>query len=204
MKTRSEYFQAFLAHGSEARIQLAVWRDSLNTGDGDTGFSMVITWQNSERTRASILARGNFSLDAGGLANLLLALALVSLCLAGLLALQGYWPILVIALIQLALVAWIMIVAWRKAWVSEVIDISAESIVVTHQRHRKKRQMELGTAWAVIELRQPEVAWYAPRVYLRSGPEEVELGSFLTTEEKHQLVQHLQGAIEKHSALKSV
>jgi uncharacterized membrane protein len=62
---------------------------------------MVVTWQSSDSTRAGILARGNFSLGADGLVTLLLTLAVVSLCLAGLLALQEYWPILLIAVIQL-------------------------------------------------------------------------------------------------------
>jgi uncharacterized membrane protein len=163
---------------------------------------MVLTWQNSDRTKASILARGNFSLDAGGLISLLLLLAAVSLGLAILLALQGYWPILLIAVVQLALVAWILVRAWERAWVSDVIDICAERITVTRWRHKRKRQIELGTAWAVVELKQPEVAWYRPRIQLRSGSQAVELGSFLTSEEKHELVQYLKSAIVEHSAMK--
>jgi uncharacterized membrane protein len=163
---------------------------------------MVLTWQNSDRTKASILARGNFSLDAGGLVSLLLALAVVSLCLAVLLALQGYWPVLLIAVVQLALVAWILVRAWQRAWVSDVIDICADRITVTQQRHKRKRQIELDTAWAVIELKQPEIAWYRPRVQLRSGSQVVELGSFLTSEEKRQLAQYLKNAIVEHSAMK--
>jgi len=163
---------------------------------------MILTWQNSDRTKASILARGNFSLDAGGLVSLLLALAVVSLCLAVLLALQGYWPILLIAGVQLALVAWILVRAWQRAWVSDVIDICADRITVTQQRHKRKRQIEFDTAWAVIELKQPEIAWYRPRVQLRSGSQVVELGSFLTSEEKRQLAQYLKNAIVEHSAMK--
>lgn len=163
---------------------------------------MIVSLHSSDSTKARILARGNFSLDAGGLVNLLLALALVSLCLAGLLALQGYWPILLIAVIQLALVAWILIRAWEQAWVSEVVEVGADRIKVTHQRHKRKRHYELETAWAVVEWKQPEVAWYSPKVRLRSRSQAVELGSFLTDEEKHQLVRQLQGAIEKHSAMK--
>ena len=162
---------------------------------------MVLTWQNSDRTKASILARGNFSLDAGGLVSLLLALAVVSLCLAVLLALQGYWPVLLIAVVQLALVAWILVRAWQRAWVSDVIDICADRITVRQQRHKRKRQIELDTAWAVIELKQPEIAWYRPRVQLRSGSQVVELGSFLTSEEKRQLAQYLKSAIVEHSAM---
>ena len=163
---------------------------------------MVLTWQNSDRTKASILARGNFSLDAGGLVSLLLALAAVTLCLAVLLALQGYWPVLLIAVVQLALIALILVRAWQRAWVSDVIDICADRITVTQQRHKRKRQIELDTAWAVIELKQPEIAWYRPRVQLRSGSQVVELGSFLTSEDKCQLAQYLKNAIVEHSAMK--
>ena len=132
---------------------------------------------------------------------LLLALALVSLCLAGILAFQGYWPILLIAVIQLVLVAWILVRTWERAWVSETIEIDADKIRITHQRHRQKRRYELETAWAVIELKQPEVAWYSPRIQLRSRSQVVELGSFLTSDEKHQLVRHIKCAVEKHSAM---
>lgn len=163
---------------------------------------MVVSWQSSDGTKASIQARGNFSLDAGGLLNLLLALAFVSLFLAGLLALQGYWPILLIAVVQLVLVGWVLIRAWERAWISEVIEIREDFIRVIRQRHKRKRQYELETAWAVVELKQPDVAWYNPRLQLRSRSKVVELGSFLTSEEKHQLAKYVQSAIEKHSAIK--
>ena len=163
---------------------------------------MVVAWQNSEGTTASIRAKANYSLDAGGLVNLLVALAFVSLCLAGLLALKGYWPVLLIAVVQLVLVAWVLVRTWERAWVSEVIEICENRISVTHQRHKRRRHYELETAWAVVEMKQPEFAWYSPRLFLRSRGQAVELGSFLTSEEKHQLAQYIQSAIEKHSAMK--
>jgi uncharacterized membrane protein len=161
---------------------------------------MVVTWQNSDETKVRVLARGNFSLGAGGLVNLLLALAIVSLSLAGVLAWQGYWPILLIAVVQLVLVAWILIRTWQRTWVSEVVEICEDSIRVTRQRHRRNRRYELATAWTVVELRQPDIAWYSPRVIMRSGAKQVEVGSFLTSEEKLQLLEQLQRAIGKHSA----
>jgi uncharacterized membrane protein len=141
---------------------------------------MIAIWQNPEDSDLRILARGNFSLGAGGLVNLLLALATVTLCLAGALAWRGYWPVLAIAIVQIALVAWIFVRAWERSWVAEVIE---------------------PTAWAVVELKQPEFTWYSPRVILRSGAKSLELGSFLTVEEKRQLVEHLSSAIKKHSVM---
>jgi uncharacterized membrane protein len=59
----------------------------------------------------------------------------------------------------------------------------------------------LETAWAVVELKQPQVAWYGPRVVLRSRRRMTELGQFLTLEERKQLVEYLRRAIAQHSAM---
>ncbi|MDT8319430.1 MAG: DUF2244 domain-containing protein [Xanthomonadales bacterium] len=162
---------------------------------------MVVTRQNTGSANCQILAQGNFSLDASGLLIMLAALATVTLGLAGLLAWQGYWPILVIAVIQIALVSLIFIRAWERAWVSEVIDVRPERIEVRQQRHKKIRRFELDPAWAVVELEPAKIAWYGPRLHLRSRNTTLELGAFLTSEEKRQLAMYLRSAIRHHSAL---
>jgi uncharacterized membrane protein len=163
---------------------------------------MVKTWRSADESRVCILARGNFSLNATGMFNLLLALSLVTLFLAAVLAWQGYWPILVIAVLQILLVGGILLRAWKQAWVSEEFDISADRIRVTCRRSRNERQYELDPAWTLVELKQPQVAWYGPRVILRSGARQREVGAFLTVEEKHQLLRQLQSALIEHSAMK--
>lgn len=162
---------------------------------------MVVTGQSSDGSEFQITARGNFSLDAGGLVSLLLALTVVTLGLAGLLAWQGYWPILVIAVIQIILVVWTLVRAWERCWVAEWIVVGPDHIEVTHQRHKVNRRCVLQTAWAIVELRQPRVAWYGPRVVLRSRSESIELGRFLIQAERRELAHNLRNAISKYSAL---
>lgn len=163
---------------------------------------MVLTEQSSDGSGMRIMARGNFSLEAGGLIGWLLALGVVTLSLAGLLAWQGFWPVLPIAAVQVLLVAWILIKAWQRAWVLERIETGPERIEVVQQRHRRQRCYELDAAWAVVEVKRPAVAWYGPRIFLRSRNRVVELGRFLTLEEKKQLADHVWRAIQKHSAIK--
>jgi uncharacterized membrane protein len=163
---------------------------------------MITVWRNPEDSEWRIQAKGNFSLEAGGLVNLIAALAAVTLCLAGVIAWQGYWPVLAIAVVQVVLVAWVFVRVWERSWVVELIEIHPDRIKVMRQRHRKQRRYEFETAWAVVELRQPEIAWYSPRLTLRSGTKSLELGGFLTSEEKRQLGEHLKTAIAKHSAMK--
>ena len=66
--------------------------------------------------------KGNFSLGAGGLLGLIMMLAVLTLILAGLLAWQGFWPVLAIAIIQVILVSWILVRAWERAWQVEIIE----------------------------------------------------------------------------------
>ena len=162
---------------------------------------MVVTGQSSDGSQVRIVARGNFSLDAGGLASLLLALAVVTIGLAAVLAWQGYWPVLLIAVLQIVLVVWVLVRAWERCWVAEWIEVGPDHIEVTHQRHKASRQSVLQTAWAVVEMRRPRVAWYGPHVVLRSRSQVLELGRFLTQDERGQLARDLREAIGKHSAL---
>jgi uncharacterized membrane protein len=162
---------------------------------------MVVTGRSSDGSRVRITARGNFSLDAGGQASLLLALTVVTLGLAALLAWQGYWPVLLIAVIQIVLVVWVLVRAWKRCWVAEWIDVGPERIEVTHRRHRASSRSVLQTAWAIVELRTPRVAWYGPHVVLRSRSKALELGRFLNQEERGQLARDLREAIGKHSAM---
>jgi uncharacterized membrane protein len=162
---------------------------------------MLITAHSPEESAVRIMARGNFSLAPGGLVNLLLALSAVTLGLAGVLAWQGYWPILLIAILQVVLVGWILVRAWQNAWVSEVVEIGPERIRVTRRRYARVSEFELETAWAVTELRRPEVAWYATGVVLRSRSQTLELGRFLTEAERLRYADLLRKAIRKYSAI---
>ena len=97
--------------------------------------------------------------------------------------------------------SWILIRAWERSWLLEVIEIGPETITVTHQRHRIKRRVELESAWARVEWVEPAIAWYAPRVVLKSKTTELELGAFLTGVEKRELADQLKRAIANYSVL---
>jgi len=161
---------------------------------------MIVVGNSANGAQACILARGNFSLGASGLFSLLLALGTVTLGLAGLLALLGYWPILLLAAVQLVLVSWVFIRVWKNAWILEEIRIDADRIRVVRQRYRRQTTLCMESAWATIHLEQPAVSWYARKLILRCRGQQVELGAFLTDEEKLSLAKHLSRALSRHTA----
>jgi len=66
------------------------------------------------------------------------------------LALQGYWPVLLIAVVQLVLVAWILVGAWQRAWVqlrfgSQVVELG------TFLMSEEKRQLAQYVKSAIVE-----------------------------------------------------
>lgn len=147
-----------------------------------------------------IQARGNFSLNATGLVLLLLIVAVMSLGLAGFLAWKGYWPILLIAIAQLAIVAWVLVHVWKNAWALEEICIDGNQIRIHQQRYQRQSLRCLESAWATIRLEKPDVPWHATKLVLRSHSEEVELGAFLTDDEKLNLAQHLSIGLSERTA----
>ena len=165
---------------------------------------MVVVETSADRTLTRILARGNFSLNANGLLTLLVSLGTVTLGLAAYLALIGYWPVLVIAAIQLLLVVWILLRAWKNAWVFEEIRFDENQVHVIHQQYREQRHYCLEAAWATTRIIKTGRLWHSPKLVLRSGKQVVELGTFLAHEEKLKLAKHLSNALTERSAWRTI
>ncbi len=127
-------------------------------------------------------------------------LGFVTLALASVLAWQGYWPILLIAVLQLALVGWVLVRAWYAAWIVERVEIDADRIRVVRIQQSGQRSWDLDARWARVWLEPAAVRWYAPRLIVRSKGASVELGAFLNEAEKGELAAHLGQALAPHSA----
>jgi uncharacterized membrane protein len=102
-----------------------------------------------------------------------------------------------------ALVSWLLVRTWENTWAVETIEIGPEHIRIVTRRYRSHHEIELPTAWTVVETLQPQIVWYDPSIRLRSGNRSVELGRFLTADEKRQLAEQLERAIKKYSVLQT-
>jgi uncharacterized membrane protein len=113
---------------------------------------------------------------------------------------HGYWPILAIAVVQVGLLGVILVRAWKSAWTVETITVDPKTIAVLHEEYAGRRRMELNPAWARVFLNRASIGWYPPRLWLKSGDREVELGAFLNAAEKCELAEILRHTIAAHSA----
>lgn len=165
---------------------------------------MVIVEHSQDGRRIRIQARSNFSLGRGGLLTLIATLGALTLLVAALVAWRGYWPVLAIAGMQVALVAIILVRAWKAAWAVETIILGPERIRILHQEYASSRAVEMDSPWARLSLQSPAIDWYPPRLWLKSGTRSVELGAHLNAGEKRQLAEQLRTAIGAHSAWQHV
>lgn len=139
-------------------------------------------------------------MGVGGLLTLIASLSGLTLLLAVVATWQGYWPILVIAIVQVILLGVVLVRAWKSAWTVETVTIGPISIAVLQQEYQGSSRLEMDAAWARVVLTRPAVKWHAPALWLKSGNCSVELGAYLNAVEKRAFAEALSAAIATHSA----
>ena len=78
--------------------------------------------------------RANCSLSAGEAVAVFAFIAGVSLAIAFMFVLQGYWPVLPFAGLELAFLAWALRASWRNGQAREELEIGADEIVIRRYR----------------------------------------------------------------------
>lgn len=156
-----------------------------------------VTDQDNSVTRIEVLS--NLSLTLDRLAGFFLALSAVTLTVALLPTLLGYWPIMAIAIAHLAIVGWCFRAAWRGHWARQDITVDAERVRVDFRTARGVERHQLPTDWVRVEQRSERGE---PRVYLVLHGERIEIGSFVPADERIEAARSIIRALEPHSAWK--
>ena len=79
----------------------------------------------------------------------------------------------------------------RDASRQEVVSIGAHRITVEFGCRRPETLFELSRAWVQVVLERPAGTWHPSRLTLRSHGREIEIGSFLTEDERQALGREL-------------
>lgn len=124
-------------------------------------------------------------------------LSMVGIC-AGIgtgFALLGFWPVLPFAGAELLVLGAALYLTALRTDRSEVVSVHPRTIAVERGRRMPEERWELPRAWTQVRLLRPRIGWYPSKLVLRAHGRDVEVGVFLTEEERRHLAQYLTRAI---------
>lgn len=160
---------------------------------------MIETRHSSEPRQARVIeARSNVSISLDRLAAVFLGLSAVTLLVALGPLLLGFWPIMVAAILHLAVVGWCMRLAWRGNWARETIVIDREKLRIDHFDVRRRTRSEWPSAWVRVEVEEQRMG--ERRVLVACHDRRQVIGDFLPVGEKLALADALKESLRPFSA----
>jgi uncharacterized membrane protein len=119
----------------------------------------------------------------------------VSFSIAGLMASQGFWPVLPFAGLEMVLLGWALKVSMARRHHRQTITVTDIDVSVELRDRAYSVQHVFPRHWAQVKLRRPASRLHPSRLTIESHGRQCELGSFLTEEERHGLALRLQRVI---------
>lgn len=141
-------------------------------------------------TPAYVELRPNCSLTPAGAAVFFGSVAVVSLTVAAVFVLSGYWPVLPFAGLELALLGWALRVSMRRRNQWQEVVIGEAEVTVRSRLNRITEERVFSRHWARVTLRRPS-GWHPSRLLVGSHGRTCEIGAFLTEEERRAAWQRL-------------
>lgn len=151
-------------------------------------------------TPTRLLLCPNPPLSRRGQRLLLGGLAAVMAVYGVLLASRGFWPILPFAVLELAAVALALRLTARRAGRAELVEIDASDLRIQWQERADGATVAFASGWARVRLVPGGGRWLPPRLLVGAHGRWVELGSFLTAEERQRTARLIERALAPHSA----
>jgi len=127
------------------------------------------------------------------------SLAFVTFGTAGFFTLQGFWPVLPFAGLEIGLLWWAVQASLRAGRQRELILISDDSVVVERQGPARTSRILFARHWATVKLRDPLAALHPSRLMIESHGKACEVGRFLTEDERRGLAMRLRDLVGKSS-----
>ncbi|HXW09636.1 MAG TPA: DUF2244 domain-containing protein [Steroidobacteraceae bacterium] len=127
------------------------------------------------------------------------SVAVLTLGTALVFALQGLWPVLPFAGVEVGVLWWAVRSSLRSGRQREAIVISDGAIVVERRGPACSSRLVFPRHWATVKLRDPPVALHPRRLTIESHGRACEVGRFLTEDERHALAVRLRRLVGRTS-----
>jgi uncharacterized membrane protein len=123
------------------------------------------------------------------------AVCATSFGVAGLMAWQGFWPVLPFAGLEMLVLGWALYVSLGNAHVVQRLAILPEQVRIDCASRRDQEHLVFPRHWAKVTLRAPHSALHPSRLLIESSGHAVEIGGFLTEEARRGLAARLKQLI---------
>ena len=137
----------------------------------------------------------NCSLSVRSAALFFGSLCFVSFAIAGIMALNGFWPVLPFSGLEMLLLGWALKVSLARRFHRQTITVTESDVSVEWRDRTYCAQVVFPRHWAQVKLRRPASRLHPSRLTIESHGRQCELGSFLTEEERRGLALRLQRLI---------
>jgi uncharacterized membrane protein len=136
------------------------------------------------------------SLSQRDFRRMMLAVTVFSLTVSTIAFLAGAWPVFGFMGLDIALVYFVFRISYRRARVSELLELDEHTLTVQRTDPRGHRQSwRLQPAWLKVELHEP-ILPQTP-VVLRTHGKSVPVGVFLHPDQRREVARDLRGALDR-------
>ena len=134
----------------------------------------------------------NCSLSVRGAVMFFGSLCFISFSVAGMLAIQGFWPILPFAGLEMLGLGWALKVSLGRRFHRQTITVTDDQVSIESRDKVDTSQVVFPRHWAQVKLRRPASRLHPSRLVIESHGRQCEVGSFLTEAERRGLALRLQ------------
>jgi len=124
------------------------------------------------------------------------SLMVISLTIGIGFTLQGMWVILPFTLLELGILTACLYYCVRRTHRQEVLTFSPDTLVLERGVNRPDSRIEFQRYFTRFFVKGPRHPWYRKRIAVRCRETELEIGSFLASEELDDLVRQLRAMIQ--------
>lgn len=144
-----------------------------------------------------IETRSNLSMSLEGLTAVFCGICVVTLLVVAWPVFMGLWPILLAALLHLAVVGWCFRAAWRGNWARERLLLKGDNLVVEQFRLGRQSKSDWPAAWTRVELVPGRLG--NKQVFIGCHGQRLEIGAFLPVHEREELAAAVKGMLNRRS-----
>lgn len=152
-------------------------------------------------TSACIILRPNRSWTWRANVYFIGTLMVVSLTMAAVFTGRGFWMILPFTVLEIGVLTACLYYCVRRTHTTEVLRLSRDALIFERGVRRPVLHLELERYFARFFVLPPRHPWYKKRIELKCRDRALEVGQFLSDEEKDELVRNLRSIIHRLDSL---